>query len=147
VNLNDGLDGTWSNTTESGRGVAVDVLPQANGSAFVSGGVFSYGTDGEPTWLLFAGNFPAGVNSVSGIGLNQTSDGNFGAPFTAPTIAAVGSATVTFNSCRSMTVALDMNEASGLADVTLNLTPSQTNLGFAANPLCTETATLTTCPA
>lgn len=147
VNLNDGLDGIWNNAAESGRGVALDVLPQADGSAIVSGGVFSYGSDGTPTWLLFAGAFPAGANSASGLVLNRFTGGNFGSPFTAPTGAAAGTATVTFNSCRSMTVALDMEAASGLPDVSLNLAPAQTALGFAANPLCTETAALAACPA
>src|SRR5688572_239986 len=146
VNLNDGLDGTWYKAGEGGRGVSLDVIPQADGSSIVFGGVFSYDGAGNPVWLTFGDTFAAGVNSKANIPVNRSSGGTFGTTFTAPTTAAVGTATVTINSCSSLTVALDMNAASTLPDVTLNVAPSQTVLGFPRNALCTETATLAACP-
>lgn len=146
VTLNDGLDGTWFNPAESGRGVSVDVLPQADGSAVFAGGVFSYDGTGAPVWVLVQGVITAGANSGSAV-VNRFSGGNFGSPFTAPTGGQVGTATVTINSCSSLALALDMTAESGLSDVTLNVVPSQTTLGFAANPLCSDTPTLAACPA
>lgn len=147
VNLNDGLDGTWFNPSEAGRGVSMDVIARPDGSAVVFGGVFSYGADGNPTWLTFGDTFAPGQDSKAGIPVTRNTGGNFGIPFTAPTAATVGTATVSFNSCRSLTVALDMSDTAGLPDVTLNVVPSQTAVGFAANVQCTETADLAACPA
>lgn len=147
VALNDGLDGNWSNTAESGRGVALDVLPNSDGSAVVTGGLFSYGADGNPLWVTFVANFAAGATSATGVTVNRLNGGSFGSPQTAPTVTAVGTATVTFNDRKSLTLALDMNTASGLPDVTLNLSPTQTNLGFPQDPLAADIPTLATCPA
>ena len=147
VALNDGLDGNWSNTTQSGRGIALDVLPNADGSAVVTGGLFSYGTDGEPEWFTFVGNFAAGATTATNVTVNRQSGGSFGLPSTAPTTTAVGTATVTFNDRKSLSVAFDMTPASGLADVTLNLTPTQTNLGFPQSSLAADIPTLAACPA
>jgi len=119
---------------------------EADGSAIVFGGVFSYDGAGNPIWLTFGDTFAAGVNSKANIPVNRSSGGTFGTTFTAPTTTAVGTATVTINSCTSMTVALDMNAASTLPDVTLAVSPSQTVLGFPRNALCSETATLAACP-
>lgn len=146
VALNDGLDGSWSNTTESGRGIALDVLPNADGSAIVTGGVFSYGTDGEPEWFTFVGNFAAGATTATNVTVNRQSGGTFGSPSTASTTTAVGTATITINNSKSLSVAFDMNAASGLPDVTLNLTPTQTNLGFPQSALAADVPTLATCP-
>lgn len=147
VTLNDGLDGTWYKAGEGGRGVSFDIIPQADGSAVVFGGVFSYDGQGNPIWLTFGDTFAAGVDSKANIPVNRSNGGSFGTAFTAPVITAVGSATVTFTSCSSATVALDMNAASTLPDVTLTVAPSQQVLGFARNALCTETAALASCPA
>jgi hypothetical protein len=147
VAINDGLDGSWSNSAESGRGIALDVLPNADGSGIVTGGVFSYGADGNPDWFTFVGNFAAGASSVAGVTVNRLSGGSFGSPATAPTVTAVGTATITLNNSKSLSVAFDMNPASGLPDVTLNLTPTQTNLGFPQSVLASDIPTLATCPA
>lgn len=147
VTLNDGLDGTWYKAGEGGRGVSFDIIPQADGSAVVFGGVFSYDGQGNPVWLTFGDTFAAGVDSKANIPVNRSNGGSFGSTFTAPVTTAVGSATVTFNSCSSATVALDMNAASTLPDVTLTVAPSQQVLGFPRNSLCTETAALASCPA
>lgn len=148
ITINDGLDGTWLNTAESGRGVALDVLPNADGSAVVSGGVFSYDADGNPVWLTFAGTLAAGANEVDGVALNLFDGGNFGSPFTAPGAPVqAGTAAIAFESCSSMSIDLDMTAESGLADVVLDLQPTQLALGGAANPLCSEAPVLAACPA
>ena len=148
VTLNDGLDGTWLNPAESGRGVAVDVIPGADGAGIVSGGVFSYGADGNPVWLTFAGTFAAGETAQDGIALNLFEGGNFGSPFTAPGAPVqAGTAAITIDSCTAMTLDLDMTAESGLADVSLDLQPTQIALGGSANPLCSSVAELAECPA
>lgn len=148
ITINDGLDGTWGNAAESGRGVALDVIPGNDGSAIVSGGVFSYGADGNPVWLTFAGTIAAGESAVDGVALNLFEGGNFGSPFTAPGAPVqAGTAAIAFESCSSMIVDLDMTDASGLADVTLDLAPTQTLLGASANPLCSNVPAITACPA
>jgi len=146
VNLNDGLDGTWYKAGEGGRGVSFDIIPQADGSSVVFGGVFSYDGQRNPVWLTFGDTFAAGTDSKAGIVVNRSTGGSFGSPFTAPATQQVGTATVTFNSCSSATVALDMNAASTLPDVTLEVAPSQQVLGFPRNALCSETAALASCP-
>ncbi|MBB5207511.1 hypothetical protein [Chiayiivirga flava] len=147
ITLNDGLDGTWANAAESGRGVALDVIPGADGSAIVSGGIFSYDADGNPVWMTFAGSIGAGESAVDGVALNLFEGGSFGAPFTAPGAPVqAGTAAIVFDSCTAMTVDLDMTEASGLDDVTLELEPTQTLIGGSANPLCSSVAELAQCP-
>lgn len=148
ITINDGLDGTWANAAESGRGVALDVIPNADGSAILTGGVFSYDADGNPVWMTFAGTVAAGETAVDGVALNLFDGGNFGAPFTAPGAPVqAGTAAFSFDSCAALSVDLDMTDASGLADVVLDLEPTQTLLGAAANPLCTTVAVLDECPA
>jgi hypothetical protein len=147
ITINDGLDGTWANSAESGRGVALDVIPAANGASIVSGGVFSYDAAGNPVWMTFAGTFDAGDNAQDGIALNLFDGGNFGSPFTAPGAPVqAGTAAITFESCTSMTMDLDMTPASGLADVSLELQPTQVLLDAGANPLCSTVAELAECP-
>ena len=147
VTLNDGLDGTWLNPAESGRGVAVDVIPNADGSAIVSGGVFSYGADGNPVWLTFAGSLAAGETTQDGIALNLFDGGNFGTPFTPPGAPVqAGTVAISIESCTAISLDLDMTADSGLADVVLDLQPTQVVLGGSANPLCSSVADLAECP-
>lgn len=146
VPLNDGLDGSWFEPASSGRGVSVDIFPVGNDDAVAGFAYYAYDAAGQPTWVLFTGEFFDGAQSASGMPVSGFSGGTFGNPFSAPTESVIGTANATFNSCNSLTVSLDMDAASGLSDVTLNLSRTQTNLGLAANPLCQETAEVAQCP-
>ncbi len=146
VVLSDGVDGTWSNATQSGRGAAVDFIPLGDGSGVLFTGVFSYDAAGNPVWVTMQPTFTPGQTSVANVQVSRFSGGNFGNPFTTPTSTVVGSATVTLASCRSLTIALDMTAESGLADVTLNLSPAQVNAGLAGSAVCTEQDFTSTCP-
>jgi len=146
VVLSDGVDGTWGNATQSGRGAAVDFIPLGDGSGVLFTGVFSYDAAGNPVWVTMQPIFTPGQTSVANVQVNRFAGGNFGNPFTTPTSTVVGSATVTLASCSSLTIALDMTVASGLADVTLNLSPAQVNAGLAGSAVCTEQDFTSTCP-
>jgi len=146
VVLSDGLDGTWSNAAQSGRGAAVDFIPLGDGSGVLFTGVFSYDANGNPVWVTLQPVFTPGQTTVANVEVSRFSGGNFGTPFTTPTSTVVGSATVTLASCRSLTLALTMTPASGLANVTLDLSPTQTNIGFAPSPVCAEQDFTSTCP-
>ncbi len=146
VVLSDGVDGTWSNAAQSGRGAAVDFIPLGDGSGVLFTGVFSYDAAGNPVWVTMQPIFTPGQTSVANVQVNRFTGGNFGNPFTAPTGAVVGTATVTLASCSSLTIALDMTQASGLADVTLELSPAQVNAGLAGSAICAEQDCTSTSP-
>ena len=76
----------------------------ADGSAIVHGGVFSYGTDGNPTWVLFRGRHPGGSGNPHGVTLNAPAR-PFGSAVSRSDTTAVGTAAITINSCRSLTLA------------------------------------------
>ncbi|MGQ0800510.1 MAG: hypothetical protein ACT4NL_10415 [Pseudomarimonas sp.] len=147
VVLSDGVDGTWGNATQAGRGAAVDFIPLGDGSGVLFTGVFSYDAAGNPVWVTMQPIFTPGQTSVANVQVNRFTGGNFGNPFTPSTGAVVGSATVTLASCSSLTIALDMTPASGLADVTLSLSPAQVNAGLAGSAVCAEQDFTSTCPA
>jgi hypothetical protein len=147
VVLNDGVDGTWGNAGQAGRGAAVDYIPLGDGTGVLFTGVFSYDASGAPVWVTLQPVFAPGQTTATDVDVNAFSGGNFGNPATTPTGAVVGSATVTLASCDSLTIALDMDADSGLSDVTLELSPGQTNLGLAAPAFCTEQDLIAECPA
>ena len=147
VVLSDGLDGTWGNATQAGRGAAVDFIPLGDGSGVLFTGVFSYDAAGNPVWVTMQPIFTPGQTSAANVQVNRFTGGSFGNPSTPSTGAVVGSAIVTLASCSSLTIALDMTPASGLADVTLSLSPAQVNAGLAASAVCAEQDFTSTCPA
>ncbi|MEO6064177.1 MAG: hypothetical protein ABIP49_00155 [Lysobacterales bacterium] len=144
LNLNNNYDGLWHNPADNGRGLVVDVVANASGATFF-GALFTYDTAGNPLWLTIQQNFAAGQSSATGVPVSRFNGGSFGSPFmgpTPPTGTLVGTATVTVNSCNSMTVSITPNAASnGLPATTLNYVP------FLADPQCVETAPFTSCPA
>jgi hypothetical protein len=141
MQLSEELDGGWVVTGAGGRGALVDYLPGADGKGTLAIGYYAYDAQGRATWVLMTApmsefQYTATIGTV-----NQTSGGSFGSPFVAPTtVTAVGSATVNVKSCDSIQVTLDMTEASGLQDATLNLAP------FFANDRCVYKREFTGCP-
>ena len=147
VVLNDGVDGTWANASQAGRGAAVDFVPLGDGSGILFTGVFSYDANGNPVWVTMSPIFSPGQTVASGVEISRFTGGNFGNPATPSTGSVVGTATVTLASCSSLTLALDMSESSGLSDVTLDLSPAQVNAGLAGSAFCSEEELITQCPA
>jgi hypothetical protein len=141
MQLNEDLDGVWSITGAGGRGAVVDYLPQADGKGILAIGYYAYDAQGRATWVLLTAPMSEFQYAATGVGVNLTSGGNFGSPFVAPTAtASVGTAAIDVKSCDAITVTLDMTEASGLADATLNLAP------FFASEQCAYKREFTACP-
>lgn len=143
IQINEAMDGVWSITGENagGRGAVVDYLPSADGSGTLAIGYYAYDADGDATWVLLTAAMGEFAYAAEGVAVNLTAGGNFGSPFTAPSSATqVGTASVVVNSCDSVTVTLDMTEASGLGDATLNMAP------FFANDRCVYQREFTACP-
>ena len=149
VLFNDGLDGALFNAAASGRGVMVDFIPSGNlagatGEGTFFGIAFTYRPDGTSAFVTFQNETTAiaqGQTVISGMPVRLFTGGTFGDPFTAPTNAVVGTAMVTLNSCENTVIALDMTDASGLADVTFDYGP----IGISGS--CTSTPANVSCPA
>jgi hypothetical protein len=141
MQLNEDLDGVWSITGAGGRGAVVDYLPQADGKGILAIGYYAYDAQGRATWVLLTAPMSEFQYAATGVGVNLTSGGNFGSPFVAPTATtSVGTAAIDVKSCDAISVTLDMTEASGLADATLNLAP------FFASEQCAYKREFTACP-
>ncbi|MCI1711521.1 MAG: hypothetical protein LKM39_15190 [Chiayiivirga sp.] len=141
IQLSEDLDGVWSVDGASGRGAVVDYLPQADGKGILAIGYYAYDAQGKATWVLTTAPFSEFQYQAENADINLSSGGNFGAPFVAPTATTkVGSAKFDVKSCDAITLTLDMTDASGLADATLNLKP------FFASEQCAYKRTFTACP-
>ncbi len=140
VQLSNEFDGNWYNPAQDGRGVAVDYIPLSDGNGFLTLGYYAYDAQGRPTWVLLVAPMSEFQYSAEGIVINAFAGGSFG-PYSAPGPGSqVGTATITVNSCNSMTVTMNMTEASGLTGTTLELQP------FFENPGCAYTRRFTACP-
>ncbi len=123
LKLSDAFDGNYFSPSESGRGISVDYVPFADGSGFLFGALFSFDADNNPAWLTIQGAMLEHEFTAS-LDVFQTTGGAFGFPFPGVSNAKIGTATVTVNSCTSMSFDIDMDEGSGFPDVMLeNLTP------------------------
>ena len=145
VELNQhGLTGSWYEAATDGQGVEVEVFPSSSGtgSAFVSW--FTYDTvSGDATrqrWYTAQGPVVSGQPTAA-LTIYQNSGGNFNAP-PITTAQAVGSATLSFDSCTSGLLAYSFTDGSGrsgsipLTRLTQNVTcssttPPPTNADFA----------------
>ena len=146
VKLSDAFDGAWFNAAEAGRGAVVDYIPLPDGSGTLFVAVFSYDADGKPFWIT--SGIPMQEFDFSGSGsIDVYEGGNFGSPFTAPgNPVSGGTATVTVDSCGAMTLALDMNDVTGLPDVSLDLQQGQAAVGLGGEDLCAYDKAFTGCP-
>lgn len=139
VSINDGLDGNWYDPANSGSGVSIDVLPQADGSALLYGVMFDYDSAGKPIWYTFLGDLAKGENVVEDVAVNLFEKGS--------SAATIGTVAIDVSSCSAIGLTFDFDEASGLADASHDVSPGQVNIGGAANALCNEAPVLSSCPA
>jgi hypothetical protein len=94
--------GWWLNTSEGGRGFAVEVQ---NGSMYLAG--YMYDPAGNPVWYLANGPMASATlyqGEWTQFGNGQTLTGSYQAPITAN--SAVGTVTLQFNSAYSATLTL-----------------------------------------
>jgi hypothetical protein len=140
----DGLDGAWFNPAEAGRGVLVDFIPDNDndGGGVLFLATFTYDADGNPFWVVAQGVIETGVSDFTSP-VVALSGGSFGSPFTAPSSEIIGNAQVSLNSCTSMTINFQMDAASGLNDVNLDLVP----LSGSAGSFCGDLPAAVQCPA
>lgn len=136
-NANDGLDGAWFDKSKPGEGIFVDVLT-GGASPIGSFAYYTYGDDNKPTWLLFATPLNNGKFENVDVSMYMGDKRD--------TAVKVGKATGGFESCSSLKMSIDMNDGTGLKDVTIDYATGASALGFAANPQCSEAPALASCP-
>lgn len=140
------FEGTWFNPAQSGRGMLVDVIPGAGGTATFFGAVFSYDNAGNPIWLTLQPVLQEGQSTATGFEVRRFNGGSFGNTFTPPNPATgtvVGTGTLTVENCNSLKLDITTNAAAnGLPNVNFQFQP----IG-GAKPGCPYTTTFTACPA
>jgi len=142
VRLSEAFDGGWFDPAASGRGVLVDWIPNANragGTLFAAD--FVYDAAGNPLWLSLQQDWTEFQFTSSTVPVYRNAAGTWAAPGTQG-LTQIGTATITVNSCNSMTVAYTMTPASGLPNRTQNLQ----RLGGADAGTCAYQQAFTACP-
>ncbi|MBT8048476.1 MAG: hypothetical protein HKN57_07990 [Xanthomonadales bacterium] len=103
--IDPGLSGTWWNPTKSGEGFLIEV--DSNKFMYVS--LYTYGPDGEQTWLV------AALTSASGTTANVTvyipSGGTWGDPSGAATDIEWGTGQFNFPTCTAGSFTITPNQA------------------------------------
>ena len=143
IRMTEALDGNWFNPAQDGRGVSVDFIPNANraGGTFFAA-TFIYDNAGNPFWITLQDTVSEFQFRSTTVGIFRTAAGTWSTTAAAAS-TRVGTATVTLNSCNSLSIALDMDAATGLADQTLNLQ----RVGAAADATaCAWQQEFTACP-
>jgi hypothetical protein len=133
-----GLTGSWYDRATSGQGFELEVYPNtpAPGYARIFLGWFTYDTvaggAGSQRWYSLSGNVPTG-SFIAPLTIYQNTDGNFnGPPIT--TSNAVGTATLSFDTCSSGELTYTFTDGSGrrgnigLTRLTQNVTCTLTYL-------------------
>ena len=136
------MDGNYFSPSESGRGISIDYIPREDGSGVLFGAVFSFEEAGDNAWITFSGT-PLEHQYEVETDIFLDTGGSFGFPFPGTSRTQIGTATVTANSCTSITVAFDFDDGIDLdvEDVTLeDLQPA------VANPQCVYTEEFSGCP-
>lgn len=145
VLLSDELDGHWWNPAQAGRGVLVDYLPAGADAGSPEGvlflAIYSFDADGNPAWLTVQSEQISNTLNVIPAQIGLTEGGSFGDAYSGnATISPIGTATVTVNSCSSLTVALSPDADSGFPAATYELEPLS-GAGGHCEPI------VTSCPA
>ncbi|MFO1495755.1 MAG: hypothetical protein U1F26_13965 [Lysobacterales bacterium] len=102
--VNDALEGAWYNAAEAGRGALVDYIPSGPGAGTLFIAIFTYDAQGNPLWLTTQTVVNEGEFSWTNMPVLRFNGGTFGSPFTAPSNAALGTASVSFNSCSDLRI-------------------------------------------
>lgn len=143
VRMSEAFDGGWFNTAQSGRGVMVDWIPAASrsgGTFFAT--TFIYDNAGNPFWISLQQNWSEFQFTSTNVPIFRTTAGNWSAT-AAQTNTQIGTATVTLGTCNAITIALDMDASTGLADQTLALQRLSGDVDGAA---CAYQQAFTACP-
>jgi hypothetical protein len=121
VKLSEAFDSCYFSPSANGRGLCVINAPQADGSHVFFGALYTYDTDGNGTWLILQDSFLEHQFENTAIPVLQFEGGVPGLPFdnNAVSFETVGTASVRVDSCNSIFVDLDMDDASAFPDVTL----------------------------
>lgn len=101
--LDPGLSGTWWNPTKDGEGFLLEV----DANKFLYASFYTYGPNGEQTWLVAALDTSAGV--TANVKVFIPTGGTWGDPSGADTGAEWGIGTFTFPTCTSGSVSLTPN--------------------------------------
>ena len=138
-----GLTGSWYQATTSGQGFEIEVYPDlspGSGLAQVSWFTFDVAAGGEDheRWYTASGTVTSGQPSAA-LTIYQNTGGNFNALPTT-TAQAVGTATLSFESCTSGELAYNFTDGSGRT-VSIPLTRLTQNVtcGTGAAPFSTNT--------
>ena len=142
VRMSEAFDGGWFDPAASGRGLLVDWTPNATrtGGVFFAAD-FVYDTAGNPFWLSLQQDWSEFQYTSNSVPIFRNAAGTWAAPGTQG-LTRVGTATITINSCNSMTVSYAMDASSGLPNRTQNLV----RLGGADASACAFQQTFTACP-
>lgn len=142
IRMSEAFDGSWFNPAQDGRGVLVDYIPNASGAGGTFfAATFIYDNAGNPFWISLQDSFSEFQSTSSTVGIFRTAAGNWSTTAAAAN-TRVGTATVTLNTCNAMTVVLDMEASTGLADQTLNLQ----RIGASTAATCAWQQAFTLCP-
>lgn len=141
LQLSNAFDGSFFNRSQSGRGALVDVVKGNDGTLTYAMALYSYNAQGNPEWFLIPAPMSEFQYRATNVPVLRFTGGAFGNPFTSPTGATVGTATVEVKSCDRVTVTLDMNDGAGLPDTTLDF-----DAAIQSNDSCVYKREFTGCP-
>lgn len=142
------VDGTWFNPAREGRGAQVDFIPGApNGVLFIT--AYIQNDAGVPTWVAIqVPSVTEGQFAFTNVPVTRSAaSGNaFGTDTPGVPPAAIGTASVTFNSCSDMQIVVTVT-AAGVPNLPAN-TPVTLNLsrGGLPTPSCVYTQPFAACP-
>ncbi len=142
VRLAEAFDGGWFDPAASGRGVLVDFIPGATrsgGTLFAAD--FAYDNAGNPFWITLEQPWSEFQYTSTSVPIFRSAGGTWPTPGAATT-TRIGTATVTINSCNSMTISYAMDASSGLA----NRTQTLQRLAGADPATCAFQQVFTACP-
>lgn len=143
VRMSEAFDGNWFDPAQSGRGVSIDWIPAASrsGGTFFAA-TFTYDNAGNPFWITLQQDWSEFQFTSTTVPIRRFAAGTWSAAGAA-TGTQIGTATVTLGTCNAMTIALDMDASTGLADQTINLTRLS---GDVDGEACAFQQAFTACP-
>jgi len=142
VRMSEAFDGNWFEPASNGRGVSIDWIPADNrqGGTFFAAD-YVYDNAGNPFWITLQENWSEFQFRSTTVPVRRFAAGTWAAPG-APAGTQIGTATVTVNSCNSITISYTMNPGSGFA----NRTQTLQRLGGVDPAACVYQQEFTACP-